>query len=310
MDVLNVFKITKAYIKLVRPVMILNIILWFCLGFFIAEDRFISIYELTPYIISFFLSFSFANTLNDFYDTKIDIKNDLNRPTTKNIIKPNQILFFLKILFISSIVFSIYYKTVLSTFMIIILGVLYSYPKFDFSKKGLLATFTMIFAYFFIPFWTGFLLYKNIFDIGLNIFLFFLLIVFINTPFLLFKDYRDEKGDLFYKKITPLIIFGRKGIFYISSALVFVGFLFAIFLYFNSFLSLIIIFILCLYFFNVLYIGYYSIKSEKNIYKHCSQNKNADFHSQIDEVDKKSFIYYKIAKLLNFLLFLSIILDL
>lgn len=219
----NIFTLTQAHLSLIRIQGTIDIILWYYLGIFFSINSYPPLNLWLPCAISFALAFFFANSINDYYDEKIDRENNLSRPLTDGIMNPKQVYYFAVLCALTAVFSALYAKVVIPVIAIILLGIFYSHPKIGWSKKGFLATITMLLAYYVIPFWTGFFLLHTDARITYSPILFFLGILLLALPRLLMKDYRDESGDNKYGKITPLILLGREKLFYLITLITISG---------------------------------------------------------------------------------------
>ena len=230
----TIVTITYAHISLMRMSVLINILLWFYLGSFFANEYTIYLYEILPSGTAFIFAFSFGNILNDIYDKKIDETNRLERPLTNNILSIAQAWNFAYICAITAIIYSLFTNVFIPVILILTLGICYSHPRTSIAKKGFLATLVMIFGYYIIPFWTGYFLFTKNQYVEYKTFLFFISLLTLVTPILLMKDYRDEIGDKLYNKRTPLSILGRQKLFYlIIGTLATANILVCIYLYIN-----------------------------------------------------------------------------
>ena len=163
MDLLHT-KYVHTIVQLIRPASIFYILFWYVIGCWFAQYALPVDYLWITTAISFGFVFSAGYVLNDYFDVQIDTFNKRGRPLEKNSISPQEVFSMYWIFTGAGLVTSVIAggEVVLSSVLVILLGVLYSHPLFDMSKKGLWATLIMMIAYYFIPFLTGYFQYKNL----------------------------------------------------------------------------------------------------------------------------------------------------
>lgn len=253
-------KIIKSYVELMRPALLLGILLTFYLGLYWSTKTHIHTNIWLPLAVSLLLAFSFGNIINDVYDQDVDSINEPERPLVSGRLSTDQALLFAKVTMICAIFVSYTAGaiSVLATASIIVLGILYSHPKYRFSRKYLASTLSLILAYYLIPFWIGYVLISNKMP-GLDIIFLFISLLSFGLAKILLKDLKDLSGDEKYAKNTPLIALGRKKVLFISSLFSFSGFTFLTLLskfYISTVYVPVIMIIGVLFSFSIIYPAY------------------------------------------------------
>ncbi|MDD5050397.1 MAG: UbiA family prenyltransferase [Candidatus Pacebacteria bacterium] len=209
-----------------RPALLTGILLTFYMGNYWANKSHSSLNLWLPASIGLLLAFSFGNVMNDIYDQDIDRINEPNRPLVSGKLSQKDALVFAISSAVCAILASISSGiiSIIGTSLIILLGIFYSHPKVQLSRKGWFSTFLLILAYYFIPFWSGFFLTTGS-KPRLDAILLFGALLSLGISKVLLKDFKDVRGDTQYKKITPLSLLGSKKILIISSSLAIIGLL-------------------------------------------------------------------------------------
>ena len=207
--------IIDAHLRLVRPNNILDFLLLYYLGVFLAYGKNQPLHVWLPGAVAIALAFFFSNAVNDVFDADIDSENGLKRPISEKIITKKDAKNFAYLSAFSAILLGMIggISILIPAACIIILGICYSHPKIAWSRKGFAATLTMVLAYYLIPFWSGYYAAKGNFASSALASVGLAGLIFLNAPRLLLKDYRDRAGDKKHGKNTPLAILGGRVIF-------------------------------------------------------------------------------------------------
>jgi 4-hydroxybenzoate polyprenyltransferase len=197
------------------------VILIFLIGYFsLAKPQSADTTLLVFGVISFFCAVSFSNIFNDIKDIEIDRLNDKKRPLTEGIIWITEAtiaaLIFVALAILTALA-SGSFVIVSATLASLFLGYAYSDENLCLAKRGLTGTISLVVGYVFLPLVAGMFIAGNFNTFSLS------LLAFLVTETgmrLLFKDYADEKGDMRYGKMTPLLIYGEKIIGTLSNLLI------------------------------------------------------------------------------------------
>lgn len=216
----------QDYFKLIHLQNILGIFLIFLLGLACGKgfNNFSARIFLGFFVI--FFSYSFCSIANDIYDLEIDRINSPDRPLPSGRIKIRlakrlasmNVLFAILCGIIGGATFFIY------AILMLIIGIFYSFPRFKrLSDKSFFGWGLLVFAYYILPYFLGF---SSILNFRISNFLMLSGITCIGGAKLFLKDFRDEKGDKKFKKITPLIMMGKRKLFSLIYVLTVAGFIF------------------------------------------------------------------------------------
>lgn len=222
----NLFsKHPETLVKLIRSSSIFYIIIWYLLGCIFSSNFQYGDYRYLITLIGFFFTYSAGNVLNDYFDRDIDKSANKQRPIQTGDISVGDTLKAYFILVASGLFVSLFagYVSFLSNLLVVLIGVLYSYPLFSFSKKGFSSTTLMILGYHVIPFITGYIQYEKSLVLDSAVVLFFFGFLFVRMSRLFMKDYEDDEADRLYDKITPLNILGHTKLFYLISIFTSIG---------------------------------------------------------------------------------------
>ncbi len=158
------------------------------------------------------LVYSIVTALNDKGDLEADRINKRNLPLATGALNNSQVNIFIcasAILILLAQPFLRQPAGIIFTLSYVGLGWLYSMPPFNVSHRGMFGPILLSICY------TGLPLYLAIFQSS-HPQAAYLTILFAIIPFsmasLLFKDYKDQKGDLTVGKLTPLLRYGALGI--------------------------------------------------------------------------------------------------
>lgn len=215
----------QDYFKLIHAQNILGMFLVFLLG--LASGKGIGGSNKTILLGFFiiFFSYSFCSIVNDICDVKIDKINSPNRPLPSGRIK----IMLAKWLAIVNVAAMALFGIIggenflIFAMLMLIIGGFYSLPRLKrLSDKSFAGWFLLIMAYYILPYFLGLPSFHNF---KMTDSLILSVLVCVGGAKLLLKDFRDEKGDREFKKITPLILLGKKKLFSIIYILTIAGFI-------------------------------------------------------------------------------------
>ncbi|MFH1175558.1 MAG: UbiA family prenyltransferase [bacterium] len=222
----NNLDFVQDYFKLIHLQNILGIFLIFLLGLACGKGFSNSSARIFLGFFVIFFSYSFCSIANDIYDLEIDRINSPNRPLPSGRIE----IGLAKRLALINALFTILCGIiggatfVVCAILMLIIGISYSFPRFKrLSDKSFLGWGLLVFAYYILPYFLGF---SSILNFKISNFLMLSGIACIGGAKLFLKDFRDEKGDKECKKITPLIMMGKRKLFLLIYALTVAGFIF------------------------------------------------------------------------------------
>jgi len=175
------------------------------------------------------LLYGFATIYNDIHDKDIDIANDRGLPLARGglSIRVAQRILFLLLLVICLMQLGLrqpYGYIVTITYLL--LGWFYSSPKVKLSHRGLLATILLAICYAGLPMVFGFWQSQTI-----PLYFLLLPLILMSMAVVLFKDFKDLKGDALYSKRTPLVRYGAQktkllaGLFFTIGCICLMGFI-------------------------------------------------------------------------------------
>ncbi|MFB0567229.1 MAG: geranylgeranylglycerol-phosphate geranylgeranyltransferase, partial [Candidatus Bathyarchaeia archaeon] len=183
---------------------------------------------LTRMAFGFVTGFTFlaaANTVNDYYDRKIDAVNEPNRPIPSGIVKPNEALGYAAVLIVTGLV-TAFLTNIPSLTLAVIAWFLFTYYATKGKRTGILGNF-IVSACIAIPFVYGSLITKGLIDKALTP----IVIVFAGMAFFstvgreITKGIMDVEGDKLEGIRTVAAIYGsRKAaflalLFYVSAVI-------------------------------------------------------------------------------------------
>ncbi|HEX8762881.1 MAG TPA: UbiA family prenyltransferase [Candidatus Saccharimonadales bacterium] len=196
----------------------LSILLFAAAG--IADN--LNVGQLVVGSFTIFCLYATANSLNDLADVDIDRANNRNLPLAAGALgrqdakKAGFLFLVLSLIGAASTTNVALLATVLSGLM---LGVAYSWQPIALERRGLLGTLCLSLCYVGIPIalaWS-FNEYQS-YDWKL-----LLGITILESSVLLFKDFKDERGDRAFGKRTPLVRYGQKGLYYLAAIFFILG---------------------------------------------------------------------------------------
>lgn len=241
-------------------------IIIFFIGIFIKNNKLMIPSTYIYALFAIFFSYINAVSINDLEDYKIDllnkknnqyktlIKGELNRD---NLITINIISLFLTLLF----AFLINYYALIVIIITLIINYLYSLKYFRLSDNTYTAYFLLVIAYIFIPYILGMIVAKSIFNEKTILFLIPLSLLSLSA--LLLKDFKDQKGDLKYKKITFLLRYGKN--ITCNTSLFLISISYILFIFILKITSIPIFLIFTLSYIYIFYIVYLLKISKKNL---------------------------------------------
>ena len=176
----------------------------------------------------------FANVTNDIADIEIDRINRQNRVLPSGVVSVSGARGLAYLYLIASLIFAVlggvYTFVIIAT--LLILGYNYSYGL-KLQKKHFLGSVLLVISFIIAPFFLGNLesgggpiLRPAFFNLLSGLGLFSFVKVWL-------KDFQDSEGDLYFKKITPLIRVGKRFLFILACSFACLGF-FTITLFLNE----------------------------------------------------------------------------
>ncbi len=215
-------KIT-GIIRLIRPINCIIMGFAVLVGAIVANQSLsFNNATLTRMAFGFVTGFTFlaaANTVNDYYDRKIDAVNEPNRPIPSGVVKPNEALGYAAVLSVTGFV-AAFLTNIPSLTLAVIAWVLFTYYATKGKRTGILGN-LIVSACFAIPFIYGSLIAKEVIDKALTP----IVIAFAGMAFFatvgreITKGIVDVKGDKLESVKTVAVLYGsRKAAF---SALLF-----------------------------------------------------------------------------------------
>jgi len=203
-----VIKKYKHFVELVRPYNAMTIVVAFCIGYFFTNVH-VSFYNFILGILSILLAHSIATIQNDINDYEIDKINSPDKPLTGGKISIKEAKTFSWILlsilgFIAVVGFP---KHFFFIFIILLICWLYNNPPFLLSRKTFWPLIILASMYSVVPMLYGYFLKNSIITSGFLciVMVWFLLRISIS----ILKDFKDEKGDLIFKKKTFYLTYGK-----------------------------------------------------------------------------------------------------
>ena len=168
---------------------------------------------LTHMAFGFVTGFTFlaaANTVNDYYDRKIDAVNEPNRPIPRGVVKPNEALGYAAVLSAIGLV-AASLTNIPSLTLAVIAWFLFTYYATKGKRTGILGNF-IVSACIAIPFIYGSLIAKEVIDKALSP----IVIVFAGIAFFstvgreITKGIVDVKGDKLEDVKTVAVLYGSR----------------------------------------------------------------------------------------------------
>jgi len=206
-------KIT-GIIRLIRPINCIIMGFAVLVGAIVANQSLsFNIATLTRMAFGFITGFTFlaaANTVNDYYDRKIDAVNEPNRPIPSGIVKPNEALGYAAVLSVTGFV-AAFLTNIPSLTLAVIAWFLFTYYTTKGKKTGILGNF-IVSACIAIPFIYGSLITKGLIDKALTP----IVIAFTGMAFFstvgreIIKGIADVEGDKLEGVRTVAAIYGSR----------------------------------------------------------------------------------------------------
>ncbi len=168
---------------------------------------------LTRKAFGFVTGFTFlaaANTVNDYYDRKIDAVNEPNRPIPSGIVRPNEALSYAAVLSVTGLV-AAFLTNIPSLTLAVIAWFLFTYYATKGKRTGILGNF-IVSACVAIPFIYGSLITKEVTDKALTP----IVIVFAGMAFFstvgreITKGIVDVEGDKLEGVRTVAVLYGSR----------------------------------------------------------------------------------------------------
>lgn len=187
----------------------------------------VKLHVLLPHIvfgaILIVLVYATVTAYNDQQDLEADKENDRNLPLVSGKLNNFQVNIFLGVTSALALLAQFFVGQpagIIFTLTYLGLGWVYSRPPFSFSHRGLWGTLLLSICYSGLPIYLA--IFQTSAPQAKN-----LDILLVAIPFsmasLLFKDYKDKKGDLKVGKLTPLVRYGSRNIKLIAWVLTILG---------------------------------------------------------------------------------------
>ncbi len=162
--------------------------------------------------LTFTLAYMAGTILNDLYDENIDKINMPYRPLEENRVTKSfswKYSAFLHILtlFLSYLV-SI--DTMFFVALFFIFSFTYSLPPVCTSRRGIIAQINLSLVAFLIPVYAGIVYTTHSYIVNYNTALFLLSMFSLFVFIFMLKDFKDVKGDRKWRKMTPVVRYGRE----------------------------------------------------------------------------------------------------
>jgi geranylgeranylglycerol-phosphate geranylgeranyltransferase len=210
-----------GFIQLMRPVNCVMMGFAVLVGAVLATGQFASLNWLSV-IFGFITGFTFcaaAMVINDYYDRKIDLINEPQRPIPSGLIKPNEALAFMVVLIVVGSVFA--FKVSLACMVVAAISLVLTASYLTVGKKSGLPGNFLVSACVAIPFIYG--SYVSLDFVPLNVWLFASMAFLSNTGREITKGIVDTKGDSAEGVKTLAVRFGEQAaavvavVFYLSA---------------------------------------------------------------------------------------------
>ncbi len=218
-------KIT-GIIQLTRPINCIIMGFAVLVGAIVANQSLsFSSATLTRMAFGFVTGFTFlaaANTVNDYYDRKIDAVNEPNRPIPRGVVKPNEALTIVVVLSVAGFI-AAFLTNIPSLTLAVIAWFLFTYYATKGKRTGILGNF-IVSACIAIPFIYGSLIVRVIDKALTSIVIFFAGMAFLSTfGREITKGIVDVEGDKSEGARTIAVLYGSRkaafsaSLFYVSA---------------------------------------------------------------------------------------------
>ncbi|MCW4024158.1 MAG: geranylgeranylglycerol-phosphate geranylgeranyltransferase [Candidatus Bathyarchaeota archaeon] len=210
-----------GFIQLMRPINCIMMGFAVLVGAVLATGQFTCLNWLSV-IFGFITGFTFcaaAMVINDYYDRKIDLINEPQRPIPSGLIKPNEALAFMVVLIVVGFVFA--FKVSIACMIVAAISLVLTASYLTVGKKSGLPGNFLVSACVAIPFIYGSFVSLNY--VPLNVWLFASMAFLSNTGREITKGIVDTKGDRAEGVKTLAVRFGERAaavvavVFYLSA---------------------------------------------------------------------------------------------
>jgi geranylgeranylglycerol-phosphate geranylgeranyltransferase len=253
----------KSYLGLVKLQNALATFIFFVLGLSVENNLINFKTDVVKFFVVVMVSYSYCSIFNDINDIKIDKINSPKRPlpSGKISLKLAEKLLYINLLIVIIVGFLFGINYLFLGLIYITVGYLYSSNKKRISDKGYFGLVLLTIAYYVLPYIFALSIKQKV---SASDYLIFLSLILMGSSRLLLKDFKDMKGDLTYKKITPLLISGASRILKISFLLYVFGALLLLFCFTFFLKKEVLILSLTIYFFLFTYFFFKMLNNLKH----------------------------------------------
>lgn len=189
--------------------------------------------------LTMFFGYIGGTTINDVIDSEADQINMPYRPIPKKVITKNEAILFAVIAYGISLVAA--WNVNLPFFFVglayMILGVAYSAPPLNFENKGIIGQISLALITGFLPAFGGAIIAHPLNEIPFAWWMAFTAYTLLFAAVLIFKDFKDVKGDQIAGKKTFVLQVGKKPAYYAGLIGIALGYPLAIYTFNTLFLK-------------------------------------------------------------------------